>query len=587
MPYDSKTGIHTAPRPEVSLPSGPLSIFDFLFSSEALETRPKDVPVLIDASSNRSYTFHGAHQRTLDLARAFHSHGVRENDGVVLFSPNDIDYGPVLFASFRQGVIASCANPEYQAEELAHQLETVNGAHPVKLIVAHPDSVVTTVKACEKTGLSSELIVTIGSSATSCPTNVKPLASGFPSLDDLVKSTRGAPFPPKVTLEQSEQRTKLALLSFSSGTTGLPKAVMIPHFAVIANVLQATKHWEETSDFSPHSTEERRGDVVCGSLPFYHIYGLVVALHGSFYQGLPVVILPRFQLSLFLDAVQRHHISILYVVPPIIIMLVKSELTKDYDLSSLRLAMTGAAPLTDDTLAAFRAKFPEVTAGQAYGMTECCTVVSCCPANDRAFSGAAAGILTGNIEARIVSLDGKFLGPNEIGELWSRGPSNALGYLNNEKATKETFDEEGFVHTGDEAKIDENGLLYIVDRIKELIKVSGFQVAPAELEGHLLTLDDVQDVAVIGIPEDKRGEAPKAFVVLSSPAKSRLESGKTTEAALVQSIKQHVLDHKIKYKALAEVELIEAIPKTASGKLLRKDLRVLHAQKAKSKKQKM
>ncbi|GAA6016496.1 hypothetical protein JCM10207_002817 [Rhodosporidiobolus poonsookiae] len=609
MPFDPQTGIHSSPFPSIALPDKPLSVYDFLFDAATPYSTAKhayqraavaeDALWLVDATSPKTYTFKQAHQRTLDLARAFHARGLKDEDAVVLFSPNDVEYGPCLWACFRQGGIVSCANPSYQPEELAHQMKTVNSHHPVKRVLVHPGAVETAVLACEQSGVSSEKIVLIGppTSRGDSPANTKPLKQGFPTLDDLIQDSRDAPTPPKVSLTAENARTKLALLSFSSGTTGLPKAVSIPHYSVVVNVLQACQHWKLTSTNRP-------GDIAMGCLPFYHIYGLVVVLHGSLYQNIPVVVLPKFTFDGFLDAIQRHRISLLYMVPPMVVLLVKQALTEKYDLSSVRVAMAGAAPLTDDTITAFRAKFPQIPVGQGYGMTETCTIVSLLDISYKGgFPGSSAGALVCNIDmalevsltipepppyrAKIVSPDGKLLPPGEVGELWSRSPSNALNYLGNEKATKETFDDDGFVHTGDECKIDEDGLLYVVDRIKELIKVSGFQVAPAELEGHLLGHPDVQDVCVIGVPDEKRGEAPKAFVVLTPSTSARLKADKSAYAGLVDSIKKHVTDHKIKYKALGEVEFLEAIPKTPSGKLLRKDLRALHAKTAKKAQAKM
>ncbi|BGO96306.1 hypothetical protein NBRC10512_000360 [Rhodotorula toruloides] len=606
MPYDAQTGLYTSKFGTTTLPDRALTIFDFLFDLETPFSRdpkafkrpdPRGRPWILDAHSPRSYTFEQAKERTLDLARAFAARGLKEHDTVLVFSPNDMDYGPCLWATFRAGAVASCANPSYTADELAHQIRTVDKPHPVKLIVVHPDALETTVQACEKSGVSSEMIVLIRppTKALSPPVNAKPLAAGFPTLDDLVKGARDEPLPPKVTLKQEEMKTRLALLSFSSGTTGLPKAVRIPHYAVITNVLQASSHWQQTFPLQPYDPKEKKGDVVMACLPFYHIYGLVVILHGSLYQAAPIVVMPRFDFRQFLQAIQDHRITTLFLVPPQLIMLVKQDMVKDYDLSSVRLAMTGAAPLTNEMVAAFRAKYPHVGVGQGYGMTETSTIISLLDASmPGGFPGESAGMLVPNIEAKIVSPEGKALPPGEIGELWSRGPSNMLGYLDNEKATRETLDSEGFVHTGDEGYITKDGLLVIVDRIKELIKVSGFQVAPAELEGHLLGHEDVQDCCVIGIPDEKRGEAPKGesrslplatYITLTPAAQSRLKS--EGEDKIVSSIKKWVTDHKIKYKALAEVEFIDAIPKNPSGKLLRKDLRARHARTVKSRSAKL
>ncbi|TNY22491.1 amp dependent CoA ligase [Rhodotorula diobovata] len=601
MPFDAKTGIYTRDLPRVQLPQRPLSIYDFLFDPDnsaasavggpGVHTKRADPTGrlwLIDAASSRQYTYEDARARTDDLARAFYAKGLKEGDTLLVFSPNDIDYGPAVWATFRNGGVASCANPAYMPAELAHQIDTVHKHHPVKLMLVHPDAIETAVKACENAKFSTEMIVLIRPPLAESPANTKSLAAGFPTLDDLVASTREQPLPPRFSLKPDEARTRLAFLSFSSGTTGVPKAVMIPHAAVIANVLQDALHWERTTPFVPYDAKAKKGDVIMGALPFYHIYGLVVILHHSLYQNTPVVVHAKFEPRAFLQSIQDHRITTLYLVPPQVIFMVKQdELVRQFDLSSVRMVMAGAAPLTDETIALFRKRFPHISVGQGYGMTESSTIISTMDASPD-FPGSSAGLLLPNVEAKIVSPEGKALPPNEVGELWSRGPSNALGYLNNDKATAETFDKEGFLHTGDEAFLTESGMLTITDRIKELIKCSGFQVAPAELEGHLLAHEDVQDVCVIGVPDDRKGEVPKAYVVMSPPAASRVKAGGSkAEADLVASIKKFVADHKIKYKHLAEVEFIEAIPKTPSGKLLRRDLRTLHAQKGKKNKEKL
>lgn len=587
MPYDPSTGIHSSPlAPVDQLPTEPLSIFDFLFPDG--QQQDDERPWLLDATSSAQYTRKQALDRTLDLAKAFDRRGVADRTSVVVFSPNSLDYGPCLWASFRQGGIVSAANPAYGAGELSYQLKTVHAHYPVKLLLCHPDAVVEAVRACEQADFDSRIIVLMQAAG-----HDNELAKGFPTLDDVVRESRSSSLPPRVAIAKHEARTKLALLSFSSGTTGLPKGVEIPHFALIANVLQASTHWNRTFPFKPYDAKTKKGDVVLACLPFYHIYGLVVVLHGSLYMNLPLVILPKFTLPTFCDSIARFRVSILFAVPPQLIAMIKTDLSQ-YDLTSLRLSMTGAAPMTDETLQAFLKKFPHSVCGQGYGMTETSTIVSLLDASWKGgFPAASAGVLVPNIEAKIVSPEGKCLGPNEVGELWSRGPSNALGYLGNEKATKETFDEERFVHTGDECKIDENGLLYVVDRIKELIKSNGYQVPPAELEGHLLAHPDVADCAVIGIPDDRRGEAPKAYIVPSTAWAARLAQSKDKQsetATLIASLRRFVTDHKIKYKALSDedgVELIEAIPKTPSGKILRKDLRVLNAKRAKERKAKL
>ncbi|GAA5977934.1 hypothetical protein JCM10908_004167 [Rhodotorula pacifica] len=593
MPFDKSLGIYTSPYGKIPLPETASTIYDFLFDSAASPQQDYSRPDpagrtwILDANSSRSYTYEQARERADDIARALHvERGLGGGDSVVVFSPNDIDYGPALWGTFRQGGIASCANPAYNADEFAHQLKTVHAHHPIKAILVHPDAAVATVQACEKSDISSKLVILMHKPDTAI-TNVGKVSEGLPTLDDLVAATKHKPLPPKYKMKPEDRKTKLALLSFSSGTTGLPKAVCIPHWSVICNVLQSATFAKVTKPFEPYDARTKKGDVVMACLPFYHIYGLVVVLHSTLYQSLPIVVLPRFEPRNFLATIAKFRISVLYLVPPQVILMVKQDFVKEYDLSSMRYVMAGAAPLTEEVVTAFKGRFPDAIVGQGYGMTESSTVISLFDATRKDFPGSSAGVLLQNIEAKIVSPEGKALPPGEVGELWSRGPSNALGYLGNEKATSETFDAEGFLHTGDEARFDGDDL-FIVDRLKELIKANGFQVAPAELEGFLLSHPAVQDVCVIGIPDDKRGEAPKAFVVLSPPAASKLKSGTTqAEKELVDELKKYVADNKIRYKQLAEVEFLEAIPKTPSGKLLRKDLRAMHAKQVKKRSEKL
>jgi len=217
--------------------------------------------------------------------------------------------------------------------------------------------------------------------------------------------------------------------------------------------------------------------------------------------------------------------------------------------------------------------FPDAHIGQGYGMTETCTVTSIWSIErKRGFSGGAGKLIPG-VTARVVKTDGTLGGYNDIGELVVKAPSNALGYYNNEKATKETFID-GWVRTGDEVKITPDGELWIIDRIKEILKVRGFQVAPAELEGTLLDHPDVSDTCVVGIPDEFSGEIPLAFVVLTVDAAARVKTNPSDLEGIRASILKHVADNKIAYKHLAGgVEFVESIPKTPSGKLLRRVLR--------------
>lgn len=349
---------------------------------------------------------------------------------------------------------------------------------------------------------------------------------------------------------------------------------MISHRNVIANVLQIG-----TMEAPQRKLRPGNGSEVClGLLPLSHIYGLVVIAQGSTYRGDSVIVLPKFELASYLNSIQTYKIETLYLVPPIIIQMAKNQaVCSKYDLSSVSGIFTGAAPLGAETAEELQQIYPSWKIRQGYGLTETCTVV-CMTLDNDIFFGSSGSLLPG-INAKIISLEGvEITGYDQPGELVVQSPSVVLGYLNNDKANLETFldDTDGkgrWMRTGDEAVIRKspagNEHVVIVDRIKELIKVKGLQVAPAELEAHLLSHPSVADCAVIPIPDDAAGEVPKAFVVKSSSV--GLEDN---DRMVMREIQKHVEEHKARHKWLkGGVEFIDVIPKSPSGKILRRLLR--------------
>ncbi|KAF8622216.1 hypothetical protein AX15_007196 [Amanita polypyramis BW_CC] len=287
-----------------------------------------------------------------------------------------------------------------------------------------------------------------------------------------------------------------------------------------------------------------------------------------------LVIIPKFDHVGMLETIMRHKISHLMLVPPQIILLCKHPATPKYNLRKhVRFIMSSAAPLTTEVNQQLYSMFPEAHIGQLYGMTELSTAVIMFPiSRNRGISGSS-GVLMPGVSAKVVKPDGTLVGYDEPGELIIKTPSVTRGYVNNAKATKETFIN-GWVRTGDEVKIRRDGEIFVIDRLKEIMKVKGFQVAPAELEGCLLDHPDVATACVVGVPDDYKGEVPMAFIVLRPAAANRVARNPNVLEDIKKSVVKHVADNKVAYKHLAGgVEVLDAIPTLPSGKLLRRLMR--------------
>ena len=351
-------------------------------------------------------------------------------------------------------------------------------------------------------------------------------------------------------------REDLAALPYSSGTTGLPKGVMLTHYNLAANVRQTMT----TGISSGYAT-------YLDFLPFYHIYGMIVLMACGFASGIPQVIMPRFDPALCLDLIQRHKVTNLFAVPPALLALANFGDADKYDTSTLTMIMSGAAPLPPEVARA-AAKRLKTTVLQGYGMTETSPVTNVNPINR--IKDATVGPPIADTVEKVVSLeDGKELGAGEIGELLTLGPQVMKGYWNAPEASAETLPGGGWIRSGDIVQMDEEGYVTILDRKKEMIKYKGYQIAPAELEALLLEHPAVMDSAVIPKRDVESGEVPKAFVLLRPGQQVSPEE-------LMRFVEERVAP----YKKVREVEFVEAIPKTPSGKILRREL--IEQERAKS-----
>ena len=511
--------IFRGPYPDVAIPE--VSLTDFILGSTA---QFKDKPALIDGSSGRTLTYGQFEDAVRRAAASLARKGFRKGDVFGIFSTNCPDYGVAFHAVAMLGGINTTVNPLYTAEETAFQLKN-SGA---KLLVTSPQFVEKAREAADQAGIK-ELFV-FGE------------AEGATPFDSLLESDGDVP---RVEINARED---LVALPYSSGTTGLPKGVMLTHYNLIANMCQM--------DGLDYFT---RDDTLLGVLPLFHIYGLVVVLNMGLHLGATIVTMPRFDLEQFLTLIQKYRVTLSHIVPPIVLQLTNNPIVDNYDLSSLKMIFCGAAPLGADLS---RECMQRIGCGirQGYGMTETSPVTHSSPPQRENLRLGSVGPPAPNTECKLVDpASGEELGPNQEGELLVRGPQIMKGYLNNLEATARTIDSDNWLHTGDIGYADEDGHFFIVDRVKELIKYKGFQVAPAELEAVLLSHPAIVDAAVIPCADEDAGEVPKAFVVLK---------GEASAEEIIEFVAERLAPH----KKIRLVEFIAQIPKSASGKILRRVL---------------
>ncbi|KAI1764475.1 acetyl-CoA synthetase-like protein [Hypoxylon sp. FL1150] len=497
-----------------------------------------------------------AKRLALGLIRA----GLKPGDRVLLFSGNTIFFPAVFMGILMAGGIFSGANPSFVAREVAYQLKDTGAT----FLIASDASMEIAVDAADQAGLPRNRIFSFDATALDARPGKARLGSRhWTTL--LASEDEAARFD---WIEPADSSTTICALNYSSGTTGVPKGVEITHYSYVANGTSINYVDRLSADYDEKKKQARR----LGFLPMYHAYGQTYFICNYPKESIPLYIMPVFNFEKMLQNIEKFRIDSLVAVPPILVLLAKSPLSRKYDLSSLTIIGSGAAPLGTEVCEEVESLSPSgsVMVRQGWGMTETTCGVTGFDANQPGKSGAVGELLP-NCKARFMKLDGsgEITKANEPGEIWIASPMLLRAYWNKPEATAATIhvDPDGtrWLKTGDVAFVEEykpGGLLYVVDRIKELIKVKGNQVAPAELEALLLENKGVDDVAVVGVTINGE-EYPRAYIVPHPEVKQ-------TEQEIAKWMESKVVYYK---RLRGGVKFVDAIPKNPSGKLLRKLLR--------------
>ncbi|XP_063828662.1 probable 4-coumarate--CoA ligase 1 isoform X1 [Ostrinia nubilalis] len=526
---------------------GTETVTDYVFGDLELWA---DKPSVTCGVSGRSYDY-GMLRMMIERCASALLAGLKLSPGehVGLILPNIPEFAVLIHGAMRAGLVVTFANPLYTADEMKRQFADCN----VKAIA------------------TIEMFMPIAAQVSQALKDYKGTiwvggeddkAKGIFGLRSLLMADLKADLP---TVNSDD----VCLIPYSSGTTGMPKGVMLTHKNLVSNLKQV--HCPKVMKYGG---EKGRGDTILTVPPFFHIYGFNGILNYNLTLGYHLVSMPKFTPDDYIKCLVEYKPTTLFVVPSLLAFLATHPMVKTEHLQSVETVMVGAAPTTDSMLEKFLLKCEktkdDITLLQGYGMTESAPVSLMTPYVYPHNKVGSVGQLVCSTQGRVVSLvNGEMLGPHKSGELWIRGPQVMKGYWNNEAATKETVDPEGWLHTGDVAYYDDEHYFYIVDRTKELIKVKGNQVSPTEIESVIMEQPEVADVAVVGMPDPLAGELPKAFVVLKP-------NHKLTEKQVYDLVAQKLT----KYKHLeGGVAFLDAIPRNAAGKIMRNELKVLGRKK--------
>uniref|UniRef100_A0A182NL03 Luciferin 4-monooxygenase n=1 Tax=Anopheles dirus TaxID=7168 RepID=A0A182NL03_9DIPT len=506
---------------------------------EELKLRPANIG-LIDPVTLEELSYSQILERSARLAVGLAKLGIKRTDNVAIFSQNSLDYCITMFGSIFVGAPLALLNPAYVEGELKHAIGLANP----QLIFISPDVLEKLMRTLQGMQGPKPRVVLCGEHPAS--------HARYPELIPFASLLDHS--PPDLVRYRPDPVDKVghvALIVLSSGTTGLPKGVELTHQSIIATIA----HSKESAKL----IELPEQLVALAVTPLFHVVA-GVGLLNMVTNNCRCVVMPRFDPHLFLSCIQKYGVNLMTLVPPLMVFLAKHPMVDEYDLSSLMTLFCGAAPLSKEIEDQVRERLGVAFIRQGYGMSETTLGVLMQDGFENK-AGSVGKVRMGQWVKVVDPETGRALGPNQRGELCFKGSLIMKGYVGKEHA----IDADGWLHTGDIAYYDDDHEFFIVDRIKELIKYKGFQVPPAELEAILLEHPKVSDAAVIGVPDERAGELPLAFVVK--------EHG---EQLTEQDVKEFVAGRVSEQKRLyGGVRFIDEIPKTASGKILRRQLRDL------------
>ncbi|MCW2861297.1 MAG: AMP-dependent synthetase and ligase [Actinoallomurus sp.] len=470
-------------------------------------------------------TFAEFDRRVDSVAAALRASGVRPGDRVAVLDKNSLPYAELLFGAARVGAVQVPVNYRLAPDEVAY----IVGNAEARVVVAGAEFVPVLDAIADRLEHTEHVIV-IGPTET---------------YEDYAAWSDRVP-------EELDEAGEVFVQLYSSGTTGLPKGVMLTH----DNFTELLPLVDTLWDLKPESV-----DMV--AMPMYHIAGCTLAV-AAVYAGIPGVIMREPDPVAIAKAIEAHRVTHVFLVPVLLLFMQQIPQVAEADLSSLRLLLYGASPISDEVLRGAMRLLPGTDFMQVYGLTETTGAITYLPPEDHVPDGArlrSAGVPNPSTTLKIADpATGEDLPPGQVGEILCRSPQNMLGYWSLEQATRDTLLPDGWLRTGDIGYLDEDGYLFIHDRVKDMIISGGENIYPAEVENVLMGHPAVADCAVIGVPDEKWGETPKAIVVLD---------GEVTGRELIDYCRSR-LAH---FKCPTSVEPTDAIPRNPTGKVLKRQLR--------------